>query len=188
MQVYSFSLVLSGVDGQTPELEDKLFEAGCDDGLICFYGATVYIEFDRAADDFKSAVLSAIADVERAGLDALVRSVDAGDYVGLSDISNLTDISKQSIALLKDGKRGPGTFPDPVLRLTARQPLWRWGEVADWLAKNDKIPAELAENARTVELINLALELRESKKCQEVVALSQLLNSGQQHLSVCSKS
>ena len=179
MKLYTFSLVLSGVNIDTPELEDKLFEAGCDDGLICFYGSTVYIEFDRESDNLKSAIMSAIKNVEQANVSAMVISVDAGDYVGLSDVSELTEISKQSIALLKDGKRGPGTFPNPVLRLTGRQPLWRWGEVADWLAVHNKIDSELADNARVIESINLALEIREPKKCDEIIALADELNKNQ---------
>jgi len=175
MNLYTFSLVLAGVSIDTADLEDKLFEAGCDDGLICFYGTNVYVDFDREADCFKSAIMSAIKNVEQAGLNAKVKSVDAGDYVGLSDISQLTDISKQSIALLKDGKRGPGTFPSPVLRLSSRQPLWRWGDVAQWLASNEKIDPILAENALIVESFNMALELREPKKCKEIMALTQQL-------------
>lgn len=176
MKFYTFSLVLSGVNSKTPVLEDKLFEAGCDDGLICFYGATVYITFDRESENLKTAIMSAIKDIEQADLNAKVTSVDAGDYVGLSDVSELTDISKQSIALLKDGKRGPGTFPNPVLRLKGRQPLWRWGDVAGWLAANNKIDPQLAENARIVESFNMALEMREPEKCTEVMTLAHELN------------
>ncbi len=176
MKLYSFSLVLGGITTDTPELENKLFEAGCDDGLICFYGSTVYIEFDRESDNLKSAIMSAIKDVESTDLDVKVISVDAGDYVGLSDVSQLTEISKQSIALLKDGKRGPGTFPNPVLRLTSHQPLWRWGDIAQWLAKNNKIDQQLAENARVIEFFNMALELRNIEKYDAIMTLTHALN------------
>tara|TARA_R110002167_G_scaffold57840_8_gene163920 strand:- start:148089 stop:148643 length:555 start_codon:yes stop_codon:yes gene_type:complete len=175
MKTFSFSLVLGGVNTNTPNLEDALFEAGCDDALVCFYGNTVYLEFDRDADNFNSAILSAIKAIEAAGIGAKVISVDAGDYVGISDISALSNITKQSIALLKDGKRGAGNFPSPVQRLTSQQPLWRWGDVANWLAANNKIDTELAKNAETVEAFNLALELREPKKCDEILTLAHAL-------------
>ena len=171
MQLFNFSLVLSGVDINTPDLENKLFESGCDDSLVCFYGSAVYVEFDRYATDFRSAILSAILNIESAGINAIVKSVDAGDYVGLSDISALTDISKQSIAMLKDGKRGAGNFPSPVQRMATKQPLWRWGEVSEWLASNSKIDIELSRNAATVEAFNLALELRSPKKSDEVTQI-----------------
>lgn len=176
MQTYQFSLVLNNVNIDTPELEDKLFEAGCDDSLICAYGKTVYLEFDRESDSLQNAILSAIHDIESAGIGAIVKSVDAGDYVGISDMAALANSSKQAIALLKDGKRGPGNFPSPVQRLTSQQPLWRWGDVAKWLYENDRADSELAKNAEVIENFNLALELREPIKCDQVLSLTHALN------------
>ncbi|WP_417583241.1 hypothetical protein [Nitrincola sp.] len=176
MKRYMFSLVLSNVSIDTPGLEDRLFEAGCDDALLCFYGKTVYLEFDRNSSSLEDAILSAIKNIESAGLGAKVVSVDAGDYVGLSDIAALSDSSRQAIALLKDGKRGPGQFPNPVLRLTSQQPLWRWGEVAQWLYAHNRIDSEVAHNAQIIENFNLALELREPKKCDQVLTLVHTLN------------
>ncbi|MCS6175377.1 hypothetical protein [Shewanella baltica] len=184
MKTFSFSLVLDGVNSNTPHLEDALFEAGCDDALVCFYGNTVYLEFDREAESFHSAILSAIKAIENSGIGAKVISVDAGDYVGISDISTLSSITKQSIALLKDGKRGAGNFPNPVLRLTSQQPLWRWGDVANWLANNHKIDNELARNAETVEAFNLALELREPRKCDEILTLTHALQNQRTEMCV----
>ena len=54
-------------------------------------------------------------DVESAGVNARVESVDSA-LVGLSDIAELTGMSRQAIALLKDGAR-PGHLPGPVQRL-----------------------------------------------------------------------
>ena len=95
MNTYEFSVVLSGVNENTPNLEDALFEAGCGDGLICFYNDTVYIDFTRTSPSYKDAVLSAIKDIESAGLGARVVSVDAGDLVGITEIASLSDISKK---------------------------------------------------------------------------------------------
>jgi len=70
MELFNFSLVLSGVDINTPDLENKLFESGCDDALICFHGASVYVEFDRYSTDLKTAIESAIMNVNSAGFSA----------------------------------------------------------------------------------------------------------------------
>jgi hypothetical protein len=163
MNTYEFSLVLAGVDENTPNLHDALFEAGCDDGLVCTYGTTVYIDFMREASNYRTAVLSAIKAIENASLGAQVISVDAGDYVGLSDIAELSNTTRQAIALYKDGKRGKGGFPQPIQRLQGKQPLWRWSEVAHWLSDQDKIPAVLADNALITEAFNQALEQRNPK-------------------------
>ncbi len=47
MALYNFTLTLSGVTADTENLEDALFAGGCDDALLCFYGKSVYLEFDR---------------------------------------------------------------------------------------------------------------------------------------------
>jgi len=161
MNTYEFSVVLSGVNENTPNLEDALFEAGCGDGLICFYNDTVYIDFTRTSPSYKDAVLSAIKDIESAGLGARVVSVDAGDLVGITEIASLSDISKKTISAYKDGVRGAGHFPSPILRLKNTSPLWRWSDVATWLADNGKIDIELAQNALITEAFNKALADRE---------------------------
>jgi hypothetical protein len=63
---YEFTLVLSGFSELKPDVMDSLFEAGCDDGLLCLdeYGAP-FIEFDREASSLEEAVRSAIADVHK---------------------------------------------------------------------------------------------------------------------------
>ena len=112
MTLFNFSLTLAGVTSETSGLEDALYASGCDDGLICFYGKSVYIEFDRESDSFTHAILSAIKDIESAGIGAQAMSVDSY-LVGLSDIAQLTGMSRQAIAMLKDGTRGSGDFPPP---------------------------------------------------------------------------
>ena len=177
MKSYHFSLVLSGVDRATKELEDAFYEAGCDDALICFYNGSVYLEFDRVAQSFEVALSSAIRDVESVRLQARVESVDAGDFVGLSDMAKLSGLSRQAIALLKDGKRGDGSFPSPVLRLEGSQPLWKWSRVARWLFQQGKLAEELALNAELVDKYNRALALRSSSGMNEIIAIARSLPS-----------
>ncbi|PWC15688.1 hypothetical protein B4923_00805 [Brenneria roseae subsp. americana] len=181
MTTYHFSLTLSGVTAETTGLENALFSSGCDDALICFYGNTVYLEFDRESPDFSDAIMSAIRDIESAGINAHVQSVDAA-WVGLSDIAALSAMSRQAIALLKDGKRGAGDFPSPVQRLKGSSPLWDWGEVADWLAKQKKIPQAIADNARELAAINLALQLRNASQKDKLSHYYSLLNDQYQNV------
>lgn len=103
MSLFNFTLTLSGVTRSTPHLEDALYKAHCDDALICFYGTAVYLDFDRESDTLEHAILSAIKDIESAPtLNARVESVDAV-LVGLSDIAELTGVSRQAISLLERG-------------------------------------------------------------------------------------
>nr|WP_113864997.1 hypothetical protein [Brenneria salicis]NMN90572.1 AlpA family transcriptional regulator [Brenneria salicis ATCC 15712 = DSM 30166]RBP66937.1 AlpA family transcriptional regulator [Brenneria salicis ATCC 15712 = DSM 30166]RLM32094.1 hypothetical protein BHG07_01555 [Brenneria salicis ATCC 15712 = DSM 30166] len=184
MTTYHFSLTLSGVTAETPGLEDALFSNGCSDALLCFYGHAVYLEFDRGSTNFAAAVLSAIRDIELAGINAQVQSADAA-LVGLSDIAALSGMSRQAIALMKDGKRGTGDFPSPIQRLSGASPLWNWSDVAEWLAKQGKIAQELADNARELTAINLALQVRNSRQQAELNRYSALLNDHQALNAYC---
>ncbi|MCX8957860.1 helix-turn-helix transcriptional regulator [Erwinia psidii] len=169
MALWNFTLVLSGVRSSTPKLEDALFTAGCDDALICFYGTAVYLEFDREAVTLNAAVSGAIGDIEGAGIGARVESVDS-TLVGLSDIAELANLSRQAIALLKDGTRGNGDFPNPIHRITGQSPLWSWAEVAEWLVASGRMSADnpLVRNARELDQWNLALRVRASKASEKV--------------------
>jgi hypothetical protein len=66
MNTFDFTLVLSGFSELTDEVLNTLYEAGCDDGLVCLAkDGTPFIEFDREAQDLQSAIRSAIADVRK---------------------------------------------------------------------------------------------------------------------------
>jgi 2-phospho-L-lactate guanylyltransferase (CobY/MobA/RfbA family) len=61
------------------------------------------------AESLDAAIASAIDNIESAGIGAIVESVDSA-LVGLSDIAEITEMSRQAIAMLKDGTRGSGDF------------------------------------------------------------------------------
>lgn len=178
MPLFNFTLTLSGVTRSTPELEDALFRAHCDDALICFYGTAVYLDFDRESDTLEHAILSAIQDVESApALNARVESVDSV-LVGLSDIAELTGVSRQAISLLKEGSRGAGQFPGPIQRLKGSSPLWRWQTVVEWLVGENRLDPQspIVAHAQTLDSLNLALQLRASRESQTVLEYFQGLN------------
>lgn len=64
---YGFSLLLSGVQEITCELEDALYGGACDDALLSQVGGHIYLDFDRESDSWSSAIISAIKDVENCG-------------------------------------------------------------------------------------------------------------------------
>ncbi|CCG88452.1 hypothetical protein [Erwinia piriflorinigrans] len=173
MALYNFTLTLSGVTYETEGLEDALYESGCDDALICAYGNSVYVEFDREADSLDEAISSAVENIESAGIGAIVESIDSA-LVGLSDIAEITEMSRQAIAMLKDGTRGSGDFPCPLQRIKGQSPLWDWANVAQWLLKNGRLKegSELVINAHVLSKWNLALRNSASKDFQEIESIA----------------
>ncbi len=157
---YEFALVLGGLGELTPEAENALFEAGCDDGTISVRFGRIFINFSRMASSFKEAILSAIRDVKKAKIGADVLRIDVGNLVTQADIARHIGRSRQLVHQYLTGSRGPGGFPSPAWAITDGAPLWCWSEVAYWLWQNDMIQVEVLQKAQEVALINSALELQ----------------------------
>lgn len=160
-KVYQFTLVLDGVDDKTPNLEDALFEAGCDDALINYKNGTVYLDFDRDDKDLEHAIISAIKAVESTNLGAKIVSVAPEHLVSLSDIAERVGMSRQAVSLFVLGERGTKDFPKPVLKIANKSPLWRWSSVAEWFYRQQKIKDhEIVTYAKIIENINAVLDSR----------------------------
>jgi len=78
--------------------------------------------FDREATSLTEALVSALRDVEAAGL--VVGSVRSEDLVTLKEIASRTGRTYESVRLLAAGKRGPGGFPGPMS--SAGWTLYSW--------------------------------------------------------------
>jgi hypothetical protein len=162
--VYSFSLVLQGANDLTPELADALYEAGCDDVLVGSRNGVLFAEFDREARSSAEAIVSAIRQIESAGVGLTVVRVEPDELVSAAEIADRVGLNRETIRLYAMGRRGPGNFPPPVARLRGRSPLYRWTDVAPWLAHHASTAAADAiaevEAATLIGLLNAAFDLR----------------------------
>ena len=174
--IHQFTLLLDGVKADTPNLEDSLFEAGCDDALINTKSGTVYLDFDREGETLEKAIISAINDVESASINALVVSIEPEHLVSVSDIAKRLSISKQAVSMFVHGERGDGDFPNPVLKIQSKSALWKWSSVAKWLFNQGKInDPKIIEDAQTIEDINFALNGRSKKTMSHYKEISNSL-------------
>jgi len=160
---FDFTLILSGVDAVDSQLEDALFEAGCDDATISTRFGCVYVTFARQATSMLEAVLSAINDIEGANTKAEVLRVDDCSLVTQAEIARKCGRSRQVIQLYINGQRGPGKFPPPACRVIDRQPLWDWCEVSQWLVENQMIREEDFAAAHDIDMINSYLDWERQK-------------------------
>jgi hypothetical protein len=67
---HDFELVLTGITELTTEVEDALFEAGCDDATLSARSGQVFLTFSRTAPTREDAIQSAIRDVQKANIGA----------------------------------------------------------------------------------------------------------------------
>jgi hypothetical protein len=165
MTEWTFRLTLRGIELSDEQL-DTLYEAGCDDGSFSAEpDGTILGFFDREAPTEQDAVISAIVDIEHAGIGAQVLRVQADDdWLTASEIATRVGRSRQSVALLARGERGPGDFPAPVVRRLSSNPLWSWSEVEAWFERYEPeaVPAHLPRlSPDFLAEVNDRLDLRE---------------------------
>ena len=67
VDTYTFYVYLAGVSELTEDLENRIFEAGCDDALLASENGCVYLNFDREAESLETAIGTALQDIIRAG-------------------------------------------------------------------------------------------------------------------------
>jgi len=164
-KTYQFILVLNNVDENTANLEDSLYEAGCDDALVNFRNGRVYLDFDRKAASLEEAVMSAIENVELSSIKATVASVAPDNIVTESEIAKRLNVKRQTVSLwIKGERRNTNPFPKPIIKLLEKSPFWKWREVVEWLFQSKLIEEnEMAENALFLETINVVLEERDTQ-------------------------
>ena len=156
MPSYSFTLILFGMREISVEVENALYEAGCDDGTLGLRAGVPYLDFERASRSYEAAVASAIRDVGKAGY-AVVR-VEPDDWVTASEIARRSGRTRESIRLLVSGKRGPGDFPAPSAGLTGHSPLWSWAAVSAWMLKHKLADNDELRRAAYIRQLNRKLD------------------------------
>ena len=159
---FSFLLVLGPLEVPLSEIEDALFEAGCDDALLGIRNGAVYLDFDRSAPSLEDAVFSAIRQIESAPVGAKVRRVEPDDPVTAAEIARRVGKSREAVRLWIEGRRGKGNFPIPQTGLAGTTVLWSWVEVTRWLVETGAIQnPDAVSAAELVATLNRALEARD---------------------------
>jgi hypothetical protein len=124
---YQFDLVIPNAIGDDDV--DALFDAGCDDASPEIDTSSATLHFDRTSSSLGAAIVSAVLDVEGAGL--RVAGVGAPDLVDLPEVAARTGRTRESVRLLALGRRGPGGFP------SLDHGFYSWAEVRAWFAEYD---------------------------------------------------
>lgn len=179
METYNFTLILDADPEQVEgPLTDSLFEAGCDDALLGTAEGVVHLDFDREAGSLVEAIASAIGQVESTGV-RVVR-IEPNDLVTLSEIGRRSGRSTESVRLLAEGKRGAGNFPRPVRGTREGPKLWKWVEVATWLAEHvaESLAAERPRRGHEARRAALQADLDRSRAEVEKARVIAAFNGG----------
>ena len=133
--IFNFTLVLRGMNKIASELEDTLFESGCDDAMVHSGNGSIYLTFDRLGTSLEKTVSSAIKDVEKKQK-IEVAVVEPADYVTVAEIARRAGCSREYIRKLIKGERGNGYFPTPLAGSSSTTLIYSWLEVSSWLSKS----------------------------------------------------
>ncbi len=175
MKTYNFTLVLSKSSQNIENLEDSLFEVGCDDATLSFCEGITYLEFDREENNFREAINKAISQVESIDKNITVVRIEPDDLVHVGEIARRINKSREFVHLLIEGKKVGSDFPAAISEISPQSLLWSWYKVAQWLRQNKMIDDESVEIAQYIADVNYALLFR-----QDVSALNRVMKVNKQ--------
>lgn len=128
---FNVSLVIDQLP-LTDENLDRLFEV-LPDAVPASIAGLVTVSAPIEAADAEVATFALAATITEAFPSAIAVRVDQ-DLVSIPDIAERTDRSRESVRLLVEGKRGPGSFPSPIGTVGDGIRVWPWASVIDWFA------------------------------------------------------
>jgi hypothetical protein len=161
MDTYNFSLVITRPTVDEETTADQLYGGGCDDATFSVSGGVYEVEFDREAPSFQEAVLSAISDVNEAGIGSRVVRVVPDDLVNANAIAKRSGKTRQAVRFWYLGERGEN-FPAPRA-IVGESPVWSWVLVARWLHERGELDANAVETAHVIATVNREIEAASEK-------------------------
>lgn len=173
MTVYDFTFVVDA-DLDDEAFEDRFFEAGCDDATYMVMRGNGHLCFDREAESYKLAVLSAYEQIQSTG--SKIIRFEPDFLVSATEIASRSKMTKQAIGLFSKGERGE-SFPAPKARLDSSSPLWDWVEVSGWMVTRGKIDAQVYCDAVISRIINLGLQVSNLPDMPEVDVRKMLVSA-----------
>ena len=157
MNLYDFTFVVDA-DPHEDDFEDRFIDAGCDDATFLLMRGAAALSFDREAESYKDAVISAYRQIRQAGAEVIRFEPDF--LVSATDIAERAGQTKQSITLYIKGVRR-SDFPLPHARLASKNPLWDWVEVARWLVDNGMLDEAVYREASISRIINATAQMND---------------------------
>ena len=145
MDTHNFSLLITAPTVDEETAADRLYENGCDDALFSVSGGVYEVEFDREAPSLRQAVLSAISNVNGAGIGSRVVRVLPDDLVNANTVAERSGKTRQAVRHWYLGERGDG-FPAPKA-IVGKSPVWSWLSIVKWLRGRNEADAVSVESA-----------------------------------------
>ena len=157
---YEFTLKLSTADADLDQLVERLGAAGCTDALAGVgQPGRLALEFTRDAVSARNAIVSAIEEVKAILPETQLLEVTP-DFVGLTEVADLFDVSRQNLRKLR--LKHPLNFPMPVHEGSSS--VWHLFPVLHWL--RDK--AGYAVSGALLDVAHVAMQINLAKESKQI--------------------
>lgn len=157
---YEFTLKLSTADADLDQLVERLGAAGCTDALAGVgQPGRLALEFTRDAVSARNAIVSAIEEVKAILPETQLLEVTP-DFVGLTEVADLFDVSRQNLRKLR--LKHPLNFPMPVHEGSSS--VWHLFPVLNWL--RDK--AGYAVSGALLDVAHVAMQINLAKESKQI--------------------
>ncbi|MBV9536906.1 MAG: hypothetical protein JO321_16015 [Solirubrobacterales bacterium] len=159
---YRFGLLLERLRGagQAARVADR-----CGGVAVRERDGVPVAEVVRSAATLADAVLDAIREVEGAEAEWRVVRVEPDELVSAAAIARRLGRTRQSVAQLIAGRRGPGGFPAAAVWVEGAARLWRWSDVAEWCSVAvERAPPVDRSAAEFLAMLNGELQARRHRE------------------------
>jgi hypothetical protein len=183
---FNVTLVVDNLE-LTDDNLDLLFDA-LPDALPADIAGLVTVASPIEAETSEAAAFALIDIVTDLFPDAVPSRLDQ-DLVSIPDIASRTDRTRESIRLLVDGKRGPGSFPMPVGTVGDGIRVWPWAVVLEWFAERmGEDLGELAIPPQTAAVVDACLAARRQRLAHRRTLMWRSEARGSERLTVAETS
>jgi hypothetical protein len=155
MKTFHFTVAIDNFSELSEELEDAIFECGCDDALLSVVGGVCMLEFDREGYSLFDAIASAISDLSNSKIPLQLGSIGPGDVVSQAEFARRLNISREAVRkMFLRNIKAHTSFPKPrSIDLQMNSFYWSFHEVLHWLVcESPKKPKAVSEQIKETDL------------------------------------
>ena len=135
MTNYNFYITLKYINEPSAELEDALYECGCDDALLSFANGMAILDFDRESKSLLDAIHSAIKDLIKCKVN--IDNIGPGDVVNQAELARRFDVSREYIRKYFNKQIHDKSFPRPFsIGMDLSNVFWSYYEILHWFLNN----------------------------------------------------
>ncbi len=168
MKTHEFTIIVSGLDPEADDFEDRFYEAGCGDATISHQKGVIIGIRQRSADLRQGADIGAF----RRAADRRQGRTDRTRLSGepLRHRRPVRTLPCCDLPLLQGGAGG-GVPGAGRARDVGESPLWDWVDVSRWMVRHSKLSRDDVVQARMVREANLVAQSQTLKRDQFVKQL-----------------